>query len=67
MSTPHDLPGVQWRKSSRSSGSGQCVEVAALGGLVAMRDSKAPADGTLALSRAAFADLLARAGRGDPR
>ena len=36
-----DLVGARWRKSSRSGGEGQCVEVAILGdGRVALRDSK---------------------------
>lgn len=36
-----DLVGALWRKSSRSGGEGQCVEVAFLGdGRVAVRDSK---------------------------
>ncbi|WP_329569468.1 DUF397 domain-containing protein [Kitasatospora sp. NBC_01266] len=30
----------EWRKSSYSSGNGQCVEVACLSALVSMRDSK---------------------------
>jgi hypothetical protein len=42
-----------WRKSSYSSGEGSqgaCVEVALLPGAVAVRDSKAPASGTLTVS-----------------
>lgn len=36
----HDLSGAVWRKSSRSSSNGQCVEWADLGDAVAVRDSK---------------------------
>jgi hypothetical protein len=35
-----DLDRADWRSSSRSSGNGACVEVAAVAGLVAVRDSK---------------------------
>ncbi|MFC8849517.1 MULTISPECIES: DUF397 domain-containing protein [unclassified Micromonospora] len=36
-----DLTGAAWRKSSRSSSQGNCMEVAAnIPGLVAVRDSK---------------------------
>ncbi|MGH3535804.1 MAG: DUF397 domain-containing protein [Pseudonocardiaceae bacterium] len=40
-----DLASAVWRKSTRSSANGQCVEVATLQGATAVRDSKNP-DGT---------------------
>ncbi|MER7047426.1 DUF397 domain-containing protein [Streptomyces jumonjinensis] len=35
-----DLAGAEWRKSSFSAGESDCVEVAALPGGIAVRDSK---------------------------
>jgi len=37
-----DDSGREWRKSSRSYGAGECVEVAAHGARVDVRDSKNP-------------------------
>jgi Domain of unknown function (DUF397) len=37
-----DLSRTNWRKSTKSQGSGQCVEVAEINDVVAVRDSKNP-------------------------
>jgi hypothetical protein len=58
-----DLGGLTWRKSSRSTATGtngDCVEVAFAGPVVAVRDSKNPAAGTLAFPASAFSALVHR-------
>jgi hypothetical protein len=45
---------MKWRKSSYSSDSACCVEVAQVGRRVLIRDSKDPDGPKLAVSRAAF-------------
>ncbi|WP_462189178.1 MULTISPECIES: DUF397 domain-containing protein [unclassified Frankia] len=58
--------GAAWRKSSYSNGAGgMCVEVAALGGGVAVRDSKNPTGPVLAFSAAEWDAFLAGARDGE--
>jgi hypothetical protein len=61
-----DLTGAEWRKSTRSNGSGgACVEVAGnLPGVVAVRDSKDPAGPVLTFGPGAWRAFVTRvAGR----
>jgi hypothetical protein len=45
-----DLSRAQWRKSSYSGNSGNCVEVAHLGQVVAIRDSKEPQEAVVVVT-----------------
>ncbi|MTK03539.1 DUF397 domain-containing protein [Micromonospora sp. CP22] len=47
-----------WRTSSRSGSNGQCVEVRDRGTAVDVRDSKAPAAGTLSFTPATWATFI---------
>ena len=57
-----DLSRADWRKSTRSNGSGgNCVEVARnLPGIVAVRDSKNPHGPALIVTRDDWASFLTR-------
>jgi hypothetical protein len=58
---PADLSYVTWRRSTRSAGGGSnCVEIARLPGLIAIRDSKNPYGGMLMVGSAAFQQLTDR-------
>ena len=57
--TEADLSRAEWRKSSYSSQSGNCVEVARnLPELVAVRDSKEPDGAKLVVSRETWQGFL---------
>jgi hypothetical protein len=61
-----DTPGnLHWIKSSRSYGIGECVELAADGDMVALRDSKNPAVAHFRFTRAEMAAFLDGARRGE--
>ena len=53
-----DPPHVRWHKSSYSSASGQCVEVASVAGAVVVRDSKNLAGPELVFTRQAWAAFV---------
>ncbi|QKG24298.1 DUF397 domain-containing protein [Actinomadura verrucosospora] len=49
---------LNWRKGSGSAGANECVEVAASGPAVLIRDSRAPGAGMLALDSAQWRTLV---------
>ena len=60
-----ELAGTRWVKSSGSGPTGSnCVEVAALGGRVAVRDSRRPAGLALVFPAAAWDAFVAAAKNG---
>lgn len=56
--TAPGLANAVWRKSTRSNGTGQCVEVAVLREAVAVRDSKNPDGHVLLLRPASWSEFL---------
>ncbi|WP_280467120.1 DUF397 domain-containing protein [Nocardia cyriacigeorgica] len=60
-----DLSGAQWFKSSRSTGSQECVEVAHVDAGVGVRDSKNPTGPALVFTTAEWAGFTAALRRGE--
>ena len=60
-------PPSTWRRSSHSGGNNNCVEVARLGAVVAVRDSKNPAARPVTMPASAWRMVLGqvRSGRFD--
>ena len=62
MMIDHDmlsaLPKTAWQTSSYSGGQGECVEIAAVPGLVPVRDSKRPEGPALGFERAAWTNFI---------
>ena len=49
-----DLSNAHWRKSTRSQNGGNCIEVAPLAEVIAVRDSKDPSGSVLAVDPSAW-------------
>lgn len=60
-----DFSRATWRKSTRTQQSGQCVEVARVGEVVGLRDSKDPDGPVLTFTTEEFAAFLDSATKGE--
>lgn len=64
MAMPNS-PSPEWRKSTRSSGNGNCVEFADLGDSVAVRDTKDRSGPILHFTAAGWRAFIAGTKRGE--
>ena len=62
-----DLSTATWRRSSRSTATANCVEVAVAGSAVGVRDSKDPDGAVLVLPAAAWTHFVAEIRSGSLR
>jgi hypothetical protein len=60
-----DFTDANWRKSVRSQNNGACVEVARVGDVIGVRDSKDPDGAILAYTLAEFSAFLDGAAKGE--
>jgi hypothetical protein len=60
-----ELAGAQWRKSTRSGSEGDCVEVAFLDDVVAVRDSKHRDGAVLVFTRSEWVAFVGGAKDGE--
>lgn len=65
MTPVPDPSCATWRKSTRSSGNGECVEVAKLHRLIGVRDSKNPNGPVLTWSNTTWQSFYQAAKAGD--
>ncbi|MFC6061885.1 DUF397 domain-containing protein [Streptomyces ochraceiscleroticus] len=64
MSTSLTLAEARWRKSSYSGDTGgDCVEIAEVSALIAIRDSKNPDGPVLTVAHGTFAEFIGYVGR----
>ncbi|MDG4751292.1 MULTISPECIES: DUF397 domain-containing protein [Micromonospora] len=61
----NDFSRAKWRKSTKTQQSGQCVEVARVGEVVGVRDSKDPTGPVLLFTTGEFAAFLDGAAKGE--
>ena len=61
----NDFASATWRKSAKTQANGQCVEVARVGDLIGVRDSKDPNGPILEFTVQEFEAFLDGAGKGE--